>query len=164
MNNKAMATRVNAVDYILGTYPIQSITFSPSNVPQYVTDNYDYLGYTFPSASDGDGLNIKHGTLWRLYQAKNTSHIIILEESGHGKYAGSYTFKETINDQVLGLPAKYELFKSPNGQSFTMLNWQIKFYGYALHFIGLPNNNNILMKFAEELTNVNKQKDSELRL
>ena len=164
MNNSSMYKIINAIHYILGSYPIKSTTFTPANIPQYTANNYDYLGYTFPNASYGDGLNIEYGTLWRLYQAKNANHIILLEESGHGKYAGSYTFEETINENVLNYPAKYDLFKSPNGQSFTLLNWDIKPYGFALHFIGLPNNNNknILMKFAEELTKANKDKDSEL--
>lgn len=166
MGNTAMSRRINAVQYILGSYPIKSTTFSPANIPEYVNNNYDYLGYTFPGASHGDSLNIKHGTLWRLYQAKNASYIVLLQESGHGKYAGSHTFKETINENVLNYPAKYLLFKAPNGQSFTLLTWKIKFYGFALHFIGLPNNNNknILMKFGEELTKTNKDKDSELKL
>lgn len=167
INDASMSKIINAIHYILGTYPIKSTTFSPANIPEYVNNNYYYLGYTFPGASYGDGLNIKHGTLWRLYQAKNASHIILLEESGHGAgIGGSYTFKETINESVLNYPAKYELFKSPNGQSFTLLNWDIKSYGFALHFIGLPNNNNknILIKFGEELTKTNKNKDSALKL
>lgn len=167
MGNASMSKIINAIHYTLGVYPIKSTTFSPADVPEYVDNNYDYLGYTFPGASYGDGLNIKHGTLWRLYQAKNASHVILLEESGHGVgMGGSYTFKETINEKVLNYPAKYELFKSPNGQSFTLLNWSIKPYGFALHFINLPNddNKNILMKFAEELTKVNKNKNSELKL
>ena len=167
MNNASMSKIINAIHYILGLYPIKSTTFPPANVPEYVNNNYNYLGYTFPGASYGDGLNIKHGTLWRLYQAKNANHIILLEESGYGiGIGGSYTFKETINESVLNYPAKYELFKSPNGQSFTLLNWDIKHYGFALHFIGLPNDNNknILMKFAKELTKTNKDKNSELKL
>ncbi|SMN14178.1 hypothetical protein BHECKSOX2_51 [Bathymodiolus heckerae thiotrophic gill symbiont] len=167
MGNEAMSRRINAIHYILGSYPIKSTTFSPANIPEYVNNNYDYFGYTFPGASYGDGLNIKHGTLWRLYQAKNASHIILLQESGHGiGIGGSYTFKETINEKVLNYPAKYLLFQSPNRQSFTLLTWNIKPYGFALHFIGLPNDNNknILMKFAEELTKTNKNKDSELKL
>jgi hypothetical protein len=46
------------------------------------------------------------------------------------------------------------------------LHLSIKPYGFALHFINLPNddNKNILMKFAEELTKVNKNKNSELKL
>ncbi|MBA5248694.1 MAG: hypothetical protein FE834_04045 [Gammaproteobacteria bacterium] len=166
MSNEAMSRRINAAHYILGSYPIKSTTFAPADIPEYVANNYDYIGYTFPGASYGDGLNIMHGTLWRVYQDKNAGHIVLLQESGHGKYAGSYTFKETINENVLGYSAKYLLFKSPNGQSFTLLTWKIKSYGFALHFIGLPNGNNksILMKFAEELIKTNKGKDSELKL
>lgn len=167
MGNEAMSRRINATHYILGSHPIESTTFTPADIPAYVANNYDYLGYTFPGASYGDGLNIKHGTLWRLYQAKNTSHIILLQESGHGiGIGGSYTFKETINENVLNYPAKYLLFQSPNGQSFTLLTWNIKPYGFALYFIGLPNDNNknILMKFGEALTKTNRNKDSELKL
>ena len=166
-SNASMSKIINAIHYILGSYPIKSTTFSPANIPEYVNNNYDYLGYTFPSASYSGSLNIKHGTLWRLYQAKNASYIILLEESGHGiGIGGSYAFKETINENVLNYPATYLLFQSPNGLSFTLLTWDIKPYGFALHFIGLPNddNKNILIKFGEELTKVNKNKDSKLKL
>jgi hypothetical protein len=106
ISNASMSKIINAIHYILGSYPIKSTTFSPANIPEYVNNNYDYLGYTFPSASYVDSLNIKLGTLWRLYQAKNASYIILLEESGHGiGIGGSYAFKETINENVLNYPA-----------------------------------------------------------
>ena len=144
---------INAHHYIIGTYPIEKFDLAPANIPQYITNNYNYLGYTFPDYND-NWLSSSHGTLWRIFQAKDANYYKILISESNG---GGFKFEEFVNAKIGKYPATYGRLQSPNNKALTTLSWDIGNYSFGLHFIGLPNNDNknILIKFAEELTKAN---------
>lgn len=155
ISERDMDEMIDAYHYTIGTYPIENFDLTPANIPQYITSNYNYLGYTFPNYRDNNS-GVFHGTLWRIFQAKDADYYKILISESRG---GGYKFEEFVNTKVREYPAIYGRLQSPNNKALTTLSWDIGSYSFGLHFIGLPNDNNknILIKFAEELTKENTE-------
>lgn len=126
------------MNYIVSTSKsIPNIRFPLSNIPTIVGTNYNYIGYTFSGVFDTQAVEGTYGSVRRVYNSSDSSHILIIEESANNKHAGAYLIKDFVNTVVNEYPAIYSIKKSPNGKHFALLNWIIPSYTYDLYFVGI---------------------------
>jgi len=148
----------NITNHIVDTSSeIPNIRFVLSKIPDIIVFNYNYIGYSFPNASIMEAVASEgtHGTVRRVFQRLDESHILIVEESTLGSGSANL-IQEFVNAQVFGYPAIYAIKKSSSGKTYAMLNWTIKDYSYNLYQINsLDNANNILGAIGNSLTEIN---------
>ncbi len=144
-------------NYILGTsVSVPNINFSLSIIPQLISANYNYIGYTFPNTYDSQSANGVHETVRRVFQRLDSSHILIVEETSLNS-GSSNLISEFVNSQVASLPAIYAIKKSPTNKTYAMLNWTTDKFAYSLYQVPpLDNSKNILLSVGSSLTEINK--------
>ncbi|MCU7905991.1 MAG: hypothetical protein KZQ76_09045 [Candidatus Thiodiazotropha sp. (ex Epidulcina cf. delphinae)] len=148
------------MNYIVSTSAsIPNLRFSLSNIPKAITQNYSYIGYTFPGVTYNESVS-SYGTVRRVYQRLDSSHLLIVQERGLDNGTKSNLTKEFINTEVNGYPAIYAIKKSPNGNAYAMLDWNIPSYSYVFYFVGpLKNSRNMLGFMGAEISKVNADKN-----
>lgn len=155
---------INIINYIVDTSPlIPDIRFTPSQIPDIINFNYNYIGYSFPNTSVmGTASFGIQGTVRRVYQRLDESHILIVQESTL-QSGSANLIEEFVNTQAFGYPAIYAIKKSSSGKKYAMLNWATKDFAYSLYQINsLENAQNILGAVGNSLTEVNLKKEMQI--
>lgn len=153
---------VNITNYLVDTSSlISNIRFTPSKIPDLINFNYNYMGYSFPSTSALGIANLGiQGTVRRVYQKLDKSHILIVQESTL-QSGSSNIIKEFVNEQVFGYSAIYAIKKPPSGKTFATLTWTAKDFSFTLYQINsVENAQQILREIGTSLTQINAKKET----
>ena len=150
---------VNIVNYLNGSsQKIENITFEPSITPEYIEDNYNYIGYSYPNFVQSQSSDIKsNDTVRRVYQDINNNGLLVLEESSLNG-GGATLLKEYVNDKVGEYPATYVLKKTEQGETYATLNWITDSSVYTLYQVDNVDNStqSNLNKAAYSVSEQNK--------
>lgn len=149
---------INVMNYIISnSKQVNNLRFSLSNIPNIILNNYNYMGYTYPGVYSIKSVYGSYGTARRVFQSNDSSHILIVQESGLNDNAGSYAIEAFINGKVYGYPSQYFIKKSPNGNTYVLLTWLIPDYDFSLYFVGKIDNQTkkILFDIANSLSKIN---------
>jgi hypothetical protein len=115
-----------------------SVDFALSELPESLTDNYEYVGHAFPGAIISQSEDEPHDTIRRVYKSTDSSdHLIIVEEtsSESGDTATALT-KEFVNTDVNEYPAIYSKKKTESGKTYAMLTWTTQTSAYSVYQVG----------------------------
>lgn len=157
-SNKNSDEIINVMNYIISnSKQVDKLRFSLSNISNIILSNYNYMGYTFPGVYSTKTVYASYGTLRRVFQSNDSSHILIVEEVGLNDNAGSYAIEAFINSKVYGYPSTYLIKKSPNGNTYALLTWLIPNYDFRLYFVGNIDGKTkeILFDIANSLSKIN---------
>lgn len=135
--------------------PIKNINFRPSNIPEKLLSEYQYIGYGFDPSGENKNSGVPSDSLQRLY--KNDSSSIVLDESPFNEDFHSSLTTEFINASVGGHDAIYEVKRTPSGRTYTMLNWSDGKRIYSLNEFGNSVDKTRLIEIANDLNTLNNK-------
>lgn len=144
---------INIEKHIVGiSSQDENLSFSLSKVPREITDNYTYIGYSFP----GSGMNkyFSNDTVRRVFQSMNSASTLVIEEQSL-QHGNAVLLSAFVNTNVFEYPAIFSIMKVDSGASYETLNWVSKNFAFILYAIGPSTGKEYLVSLAEELTDIN---------
>lgn len=114
-----------------------NITFSPSAIPQFIQENYDFLGYSYPPGVEEQA---EYNTIRRVFRKLVDNSTLVIEETSLSHGSATLT-TEFVNENIGNCPAM--LVKKVNASygQYGQLNWNTSSIGYTIYQLG---NENIL--------------------
>lgn len=108
------------------------MAFGLSVIPQFIRDNYDYLGYSYPP---GVEFQSEHDAVRRIFRNRLDNSTLVMEETllDHGSAALTTEF---VNENIGNCPAV--LVKKVNASygQYGQLNWNTGSISYAIYQFG----------------------------
>jgi len=147
------------MNYIAGTdVASANVEFELSNVPEIVSESYEYIGYTYPNYSENTDMSqVENNTIRRVFSSHTSTDYVIIEESPNVAGARAVQIAEYINTEVGDQPAILHDHLSESGKEFTSLNWTDETHAFTLYKVGdSGQHQNQLMSLATVISNRDK--------